>query len=148
MHISDGRRFIPAGTIEYFAGEDIARWLAPQRHSWERLDVELRHRLNELGVTKAVRTPDRRVPRKPPGEAGSSGGRAAAAFETGVRALAQYLEREGEGSGLPGRGHAEELLDGTAHRTGIWIVNQKQRRAGLDPGQLAALAGLGVHWAR
>nr|WSX47522.1 helicase [Streptomyces sp. NBC_00974]WSX54334.1 helicase [Streptomyces sp. NBC_00974] len=30
----------------------------------------------------------------------------------------------------------------------MWIVNQKQRRDRLDPEQLAALAELGVDWAR
>ncbi|WP_330334749.1 hypothetical protein OHS33_36705 [Streptomyces sp. NBC_00536] len=55
---------------------------------------------------------------------------------------------EREGGGLPGRGHVELLPDGSEHRTGVWIVNQKQRRDRLDPSQLAALAELGVDWAR
>ncbi|MGW7344980.1 helicase associated domain-containing protein [Streptomyces sp. NPDC054854] len=72
-------------------------------------------------------------------------GRGAVAFQTGIQALAQYREREG--GGVPGRGHVEELPDGTAHRTGVWIANQKQRRERLHPDQLAALAELGVDWA-
>ncbi|MFD7258814.1 hypothetical protein [Streptomyces sp. NPDC059874] len=54
---------------------------------------------------------------------------------------------EREGGGLPGRAHVEHLPDGTEHRTGIWIANQKQHRDKLDAAQLAALAHLGVEWA-
>lgn len=67
-----------------------------------------------------------------------------AAFETGVQALTQYIDRE---AGMPGRAHIEQLPDGTAHRTGVWIANQKQRCERLHPGQLAALAELGIDWA-
>lgn len=35
-----------------------------------------------------------------------------------------------------------------AHRTGIWIGNQKARRDRLDEAQLAGLAELGIHWTR
>ncbi|GHE42492.1 hypothetical protein GCM10017778_27340 [Streptomyces vinaceus] len=55
---------------------------------------------------------------------------------------------EREGGGLPGRGHVERLLGGVEHRTGVWIVNQKQRRDRLGQDQLAALAALGVEWAQ
>ncbi|WP_326600893.1 hypothetical protein [Streptomyces sp. NBC_01800] len=48
---------------------------------------------------------------------------------------------------MPSRGHVEVLRDGTEHRTGIWIGNQKARRGKLDAEQLRALAGLGVEWA-
>lgn len=52
--------------------------------------------------------------------------RGAEAFHRGIEALAQYQEREG--CGLPARSHVEVLPDGSEHRTGVWIVNQKQRR--------------------
>ncbi|MFB0627674.1 helicase [Streptomyces sp. AB3(2024)] len=42
----------------------------------------------------------------------------------------------------------EILPDGSEQRTGVWIANQKQRRNRLDAGQLAALAQLGMEWAR
>ncbi|WP_107048351.1 helicase associated domain-containing protein [Streptomyces sp. NRRL F-2747] len=71
--------------------------------------------------------------------------RGAAAFQTGIQALAQYVEREG--GGLPGRSHVERLPDGNEHRTGVWLANQRQRRDRLDAGQLRALAELGVDWA-
>ncbi|MFF5448482.1 Helicase associated domain protein [Streptomyces sp. NPDC012888] len=123
-------------------GEDVGRWLATQRRDWELLSEEQRRRLGELGVRKAVR------PRRAAvgaGAAGSAAGRASEAFQRGLRALAQYVGREG---GMPSRAHVERLPDGTAHRTGVWIANQKQRRDRLDAGQLEALAELGVLWAR
>ncbi|MFF4324619.1 helicase, partial [Streptomyces sp. NPDC001568] len=122
-------------------GEDVGRWLATQRRDFDRLTEGQRARLAALGVKKAPRA--RQAPAKTPGV--STSGRGALAFQTGVRALTQYREREGEG--LPGRGHVEELPDGTEHRTGVWIVNQKQRRDRLQADQLAALAELGVDWA-
>ncbi|MEW2588132.1 hypothetical protein [Streptomyces virginiae] len=45
---------------------------------------------------------------------------------------------------MPGRAVVERLPDGTEHRTGIWIGNQKARRDKPDQSQLAALAELGV----
>ncbi|MDA5283898.1 helicase associated domain-containing protein [Streptomyces sp. Isolate_45] len=122
-------------------GEDVGRWLATQRRDFDRLTEEQQTRLADLGVKKAPRA--RQTPAKAPGV--STSGRGPAAFQTGVQALAQYREREG--GGLPGRGHVEELPDGTAHRTGVWIVNQKQRRDRLHADQLAALAALGIDWA-
>ncbi|MFD7034050.1 Helicase associated domain protein [Streptomyces sp. NPDC059917] len=124
-------------------GEDIGRWLNSQRHRWDKLNTEQQTRLTELGVTPARPVRARKSNAKTP--AASPSGRGAAAFQTGIQALAQYREREG--GGLPGRGHIEELPCGP-HRTGVWIVNQKQRRARLAPKQLAQLAELGVDWAR
>ncbi len=67
------------------------------------------------------------------------------AFQKGLTALQQYVAREGR---LPGRAAVEQLPDGTEHRTGVWIGNQKARRDRLDTAQLAALADLGVDWAQ
>ncbi|MEU8844031.1 helicase associated domain-containing protein, partial [Streptomyces roseus] len=123
-------------------GEDIGRWLATQRRDWNRLHEEQQARLGRLGITpaRAVRT-RRELPKTAVAE---GSGRAAAAFRTGIQALAQYVEREG--GGLPGRQHVEHL-HGTAHRTGVWLANQRQRRDRLDTDQLEALAELGVDWA-
>ncbi|MFG2339566.1 DUF5937 family protein [Streptomyces yangpuensis] len=98
-------------------------------------------RLGELGVgpQKASRA------RKAAKTSAASGTRAGGeAFQKGLQALAQYVAREG---GMPGRGAVEELADGP-HRVGIWVGNQKARRDRLDKAQLAALAELGVQWAR
>ncbi|MFD0374610.1 helicase associated domain-containing protein [Streptomyces sp. NPDC127112] len=75
----------------------------------------------------------------------TTSGRGAEAFHKGVQALAQYIQREG--GGVPGRAHVEHLPDGTTHRPGVWLANQRQRRDRLDTGQLEALAALGVEWA-
>ncbi|MEU6867941.1 Helicase associated domain protein [Streptomyces sp. NPDC046876] len=125
-------------------GEDIGRWLATQRRDFRRLNEEQQRRLAALGV-KPARAVRPRVAAAGQG-ATTTSGRAAEAFHKGVQALAQYLAREG--GGVPGRSHVEHLPDGTAHRTGVWIVNQKQRRDRLHPNQLEALAHLGVEWAQ
>ncbi|MFE5806219.1 hypothetical protein [Streptomyces sp. NPDC056491] len=49
---------------------------------------------------------------------------------------------------MPGRAVVGRLPDGSEHCTGIWIANQKARRDKLDQVQRAALAALGVEWAR
>lgn len=79
-------------------------------------------------------------PRRP-----STSGRGAEAFHKGVTALAQYLAREG--GGVPGRSHVEHLPDGSEHRTGVWLANQRQCRVRLDAARVRALADLGVQWA-
>ena len=40
------------------------------------------------------------------------------------------------------RAHVEALPDGTEVRLGVWIMNQKSRRAKLTTDKLAALANL------
>ncbi|MFE1877690.1 helicase associated domain-containing protein [Streptomyces sp. NPDC059496] len=120
-------------------GDDIGRWLAIQQRNWDRLNEEQQHRLGTLGVKKAPR-----ARKAAPKTATKSGPRAGGeAFQKGLQALAQYIEREGR---LPGRSAVEELPDGP-HRVGIWVGNQKARRDKLDQTQRAALAELGIDWA-
>ncbi|WP_328930912.1 MULTISPECIES: helicase associated domain-containing protein [unclassified Streptomyces] len=66
-------------------------------------------------------------------------------FERGVAALAQYGARTGSVT-VP-RGHVEQLEDGTEVRFGVWIINEKSRRAKLTVDKLAALTALGLDWA-
>ncbi|MFJ9344792.1 Helicase associated domain protein [Streptomyces sp. NPDC101733] len=129
---------VPGVTLH---GEDIGRWLATQRRDFDRLNEEQRARLGEVGVKKAVQA------RKTAAKAAVTSGAGAGgeAFHKGLTALRLYVTREGA---LPGRGVVQVLPDGTQHRTGIWISNQKQRRDKLHPAQLAALAELGVQWAQ
>ncbi|MEV7238722.1 Helicase associated domain protein [Streptomyces sp. NPDC051020] len=122
-------------------GDDIGRWLTTQTRDWARLNPEQQRRLTEHGVKPAERPSAARTPRT----ATTGAARGMEAFQRGVQALAQYIKREG---GIPGRAHVEHLADGTTHRTGVWIANQKQRRNRLDQAQLAALAHLGVDWAQ
>ncbi|MFE1878046.1 Helicase associated domain protein [Streptomyces sp. NPDC059496] len=121
-------------------GEDVGRWLASQRRNWDRLNEEQQRRLGELGVKKAPRA--RKAAAKTTSACGPRTG--SPAFQKGLEALQQYVAREG---GMPGRAVVERLPDGTEHRTGIWIGNQKARRDRLDAAQLAALADLGIDWA-
>ncbi|WP_323181300.1 hypothetical protein [Streptomyces sp. NBC_00154] len=63
----------------------------------------------------------------------------------GVVARQQYIAREGKH--VVGRGHVEELPDGTTVRSGVFLSNQKSRRDRLTDDQLAQLAALGLEWA-
>ncbi|MEU6053206.1 helicase associated domain-containing protein, partial [Streptomyces xanthochromogenes] len=78
-------------------------------------------------------------------------GKAQHAFQRGLTALAQWVEREGAYRPVP-RGHREQItVDGETEpvtvKLGVWISNTKSRRDKLDPDQRAALAKLGVNWA-
>ncbi|MFD4144652.1 helicase associated domain-containing protein, partial [Streptomyces sp. NPDC058572] len=66
------------------------------------------------------------------------------AFERGIAALAQYVEREGR-TVVP-RGHTEHLPDGTPVRLGVWLSNTRTRRTTLNPEQRQALTELGINW--
>ncbi|MFI6005780.1 hypothetical protein ACIA98_36245 [Streptomyces sp. NPDC051366] len=57
----------------------------------------------------------------------SSSGRGAQSFRKGLEALDQYIRRE-EATTVT-RAHVRRLPDGTEHRTGICISNQRARRA-------------------
>ncbi|MEV6576076.1 Helicase associated domain protein, partial [Streptomyces sp. NPDC051577] len=120
-------------------GDDIGRWLTTQQRDWNRLNTEQQRRLAELGVKKTAQA--RKAPAKT--AAASRPGKDGRAFQKGLEALAQYVAREGR---LPGRSNVQVLADGTEHRTGVWLANQRQRRDRLDTGQLTALAALGVQW--
>ncbi|WUF67103.1 helicase associated domain-containing protein [Streptomyces nojiriensis] len=124
-------------------GGGIGRWLATQRRDWARLNTEQQDRLGALGVTPAKVVHAHTAPAR--AAAASRAGRGAEAFNKGLQALQQDLAREG--GGTPGRSHVEQLPDGSEHRTGVWIVNQKQRRDRLRPDRLRALADLGLEWA-
>ncbi|MFE7328167.1 helicase associated domain-containing protein [Streptomyces sp. NPDC057565] len=125
-----------------YRGDDIGRWLARQTRDWTRLNPEQQHRLDELGAKPAVR-PQKTAART---NAKTGATKGSDAFQRGVTALQQYVQREG--TTVVSRAHVERLPDGTEHRTGIWISNQKTRRDKLSEQQLATLAKLGVEWAQ
>ncbi|MEW1632107.1 Helicase associated domain protein [Streptomyces sp. NPDC089173] len=122
-------------------GLDVGGWLAAQQDRWERLSAGQRERLVQLGV----RPPEKPVAVGAKARPRRAGGARAGAFDRGVAALAQYVEREG--TVVVGRSWSEELPDGTAVRLGVWLSNVRSRRAALTGEQLQRLAALGLEWA-
>ncbi|WP_406500774.1 Helicase associated domain protein [Streptomyces sp. NBC_00846] len=108
---------------------------------------EQRERLSALGI-KAAEAPS---PAPAAARATKGPSKAQAAFQRGLAALTQWVEREGADRPVP-RGHSEEIaVDGEAEpvavKLGVWISNTKSRTDRLDADQLAALAALGMDWA-
>ncbi|MFJ5635338.1 Helicase associated domain protein [Streptomyces goshikiensis] len=132
-----------------FDGDDVGRWLQQQKQPahWVRLLPEQQERLTALGVQ-----PDQAPSPAPAASRGVKGpSKAQQAFQRGLAALAQWVEREGADRPVP-RAHGEEVaVEGEAEpvvvKLGVWISNTKSRRDKLTADQLAALAKLGVDWA-
>ncbi|MFK0237756.1 DEAD/DEAH box helicase [Streptomyces vinaceus] len=130
-------------------GDDIGRWLQQQRQpaTWARLLPEQLERLTALGVE-----PAQALPPAPAGARGAKGpSKAQQAFQRGLAALAQWVEREGADRPVP-RAHGEEVTvedeaEPVVVKLGVWVSNTKSRRDKLTADQLAALAQLGVDWA-
>lgn len=130
-------------------GDDIGRWLQQQKQSatWARLLPEQQARLTALGVQ-----PDQAPAPAPAASRGAKGpSKAQQAFQRGLEALTQWVEREGDHRPVP-RAHGEEVaVEGEAEpvvvKLGVWVSNTKSRRDKLTADQLAALAKLGVDWA-
>ncbi|WP_030625396.1 DEAD/DEAH box helicase [Streptomyces sclerotialus] len=127
-----------------FEGDDLGRWLQRQKQpsTWAQLTTEQQERLTALGVQ-----PDE-APAPAPTAKGTG---KASAFQRGLAALAQWVEREGADRPVP-RGHAEEIaVVGEAEpvlvKLGVWVSNTKSRRDKLTHDQLNALRELGVKWA-
>ncbi|APE26810.1 helicase (plasmid) [Streptomyces venezuelae] len=132
-----------------FDGDDIGRWLQQQKQpaTWMQLMPEQQERLTKLGVE-----PDQAPPPAPAAARTAKGpSKAQQAFQRGLTALAQWVEREGVDRPVP-RAHAEEItIDSETEpatvKLGVWISNTKQRRHKLTQDQLDALRELGVEWA-
>ncbi|GGU10673.1 DEAD/DEAH box helicase [Streptomyces lateritius] len=128
-----------------FEGDDIGRWLERQKNpgTWAQLLPEQQERLSKLGIKPA----EAASPAPVAARATKGQSKAQAAFQRGLAALAQWVEREGDRP-VP-RGHSEQItVDGEAEpvtvKLGVWISNTKSRRDRLDADQLAALAELGM----
>jgi superfamily II DNA or RNA helicase len=132
-----------------FEGDDLGKWLAQQRQpsNWAQLSTEQQQRLTGLGVTPLeAPSPAPAAPRATKGPS-----KAERAFQRGLTALAQWIQREGADRPVP-RGHSEQItVDGKAEpvavRLGVWVSNTKSRRDKLTQEQLDALRELGVEWA-
>ncbi|MFD0492574.1 helicase associated domain-containing protein [Streptomyces rhizosphaericus] len=131
-----------------FEGDDIGRWLTRQREAtnWTQLSAEQQERLTRLGVQPAE------APSPAPTAKDATNGQSKAqqAFQRGLAALTQWVEREGQRP-VP-RGHAEEIsVDGETEpvvvKLGVWVSNTRARRNKLTAEQLDALRALGMEWA-
>ncbi|WP_331741040.1 Helicase associated domain protein (plasmid) [Streptomyces althioticus] len=132
-----------------FEGDDIGRWLERQKNpgTWAQLLPEQQERLSKLGVQPA----EAPSPAPAAERAAKSPSKAQAAFQRGLAALTQWVEREGADRPVP-RGHNEQLaVDGQEEpvtvKLGVWVSNTKSRRDRLTAEQLDALRKLGVGWA-
>ncbi|PWJ02066.1 helicase [Streptomyces sp. NWU49] len=133
-----------------FDGDDIGKWLQQQKQpgTWAQLLPEQQERLSTLGI-KPLEAP---APAPAATRAAKGPSKAQQAFQRGLVALTQWVEREGVDRPVP-RGHAEEIVvDGKTEpvtvKLGVWVSNTKSRRDRLDADQLTALAELGMDWAR
>ncbi|MEJ8653705.1 Helicase associated domain protein [Streptomyces sp. MS1.AVA.3] len=132
-----------------FEGDDLGKWLERQKNpgSWAQLSSGQQERLSALGVQPSeAPSPALAATRTTKGPS-----KAQQAFQRGVAALAQWVEREGAGRSVP-RGHGEPIaVDGEAEpvvvKLGVWVSNTKSRRDKLTAEQLDALRELGVEWA-
>ncbi|MFJ1831767.1 Helicase associated domain protein [Streptomyces sp. NPDC088178] len=129
-------------------GDDIGRWLTRQRETstWAQLSTEQQERLSGLGV-KPLEAPSPATAAK---RAAKGPSKAQQAFQRGLTALAQWVEREGHRP-VP-RGHSEEIAvhgetEPMVVKLGVWVSNTRARRDKLTQDQLNALRELGVEWA-
>jgi hypothetical protein len=134
-----------------YDGDDIGtwRWRQQEPGTWAQLLPEQQERLSRLGIKPAeAPSPASTVKGATKGKGPS---KAQLAFQRGLEALTQWVEREGAHRPVP-RGHTEEIaVDGDAEpvtvKLGVWVSNTKSRRDKLAQDQLAALRELGVEWA-
>ncbi len=132
-----------------FEGDDLGKWLERQKNpgTWAQLSTEQQERLTALGVKPLEAS----SPAPAAEHAAKGPNKAQAAFQRGLAALTQWVEREGADRPVP-RGHSEEIaVDGEAEpvavKLGVWVSNTKSRRDRLTAEQLDALRELGVQWA-
>ncbi|MEW2636054.1 Helicase associated domain protein [Streptomyces sp. NPDC048389] len=132
-----------------FESDDIGRWLTRQREAstWKQLSAEQQERLTTLGI-KPLEVPS---PAPPARRTTKGPSKAQEAFQRGLAALTQWVEREGPDRPVP-RGHGEPItVDGETEpvviRLGVWISNTKSRRDKLTAEQLGALRKVGMEWA-
>ncbi|MFC9829881.1 Helicase associated domain protein [Streptomyces albogriseolus] len=136
-------------------GDDIGRWLKRQKQpgTWKLLSAEQQERLTVLGIKPLEAQSPAPAGVAPAGAGGTAvkgTGKAQQAFQRGLAALTQWVEREGNRP-VP-RGHTEQItVDGEAEpvtvKLGVWVSNTKTRRHKLTQEQLTSLHKLGMEWA-
>ncbi|MEV5816148.1 helicase associated domain-containing protein, partial [Streptomyces mutabilis] len=139
-----------------FEGDDVGRWLKRQKNpgTWAQLLPEQQERLSKLGVQPAEASSPAPAELRPalaealkgPKKAGR---KAEAAFQRGLAALAQWVEKEGQRP-VPRGVVVEVAVAGETEpvpvKLGVWLSNTKSRRDKLTAEQRAALAALGMQW--
>jgi superfamily II DNA or RNA helicase len=130
-------------------GDDIGKWQWRQQEpgTWMQLSTEQQERLTALGM----QPPAAPSPAPAAGGAAKGAGKAVQAFQRGLAALTQWVEREGTDRPVP-RGHTEHVAVGdhsepVTVRLGVWMSNTRSRRDKLTGEQRHALRELGVDWA-
>ncbi|MCT6781461.1 Helicase associated domain protein [Streptomyces sp. CS7] len=147
------------GVLPYIApgvvmdGDDIGAWRWKQQNAGvqAQLTPEQRERLAKLGIPiTELPSPGPAAARTPKGP-GKGPNRAQVAFQRGLAALTQWVEREGADRPVPRGAVVEITVDGetepVAVKLGVWISNTRARRNKLDQEQLDALTNLGMRWA-
>nr|WP_237515220.1 Helicase associated domain protein [Streptomyces sp. SID4945] len=113
------------------------------------MSAEQRARLEALGLQAAEGVPEGAVEGAGTAGSGKRTPKARAAFQRGLAALAQWVEREGAEKPVP-RGWTETVVfDGeeTEVRLGVWTSNIRARFGTLSEDERGPLAALGVPWA-
>ncbi|MEU0619191.1 DEAD/DEAH box helicase [Streptomyces albogriseolus] len=136
-------------------GDDIGRWLKRQKQpgTWKLLSAEQQERLTVLGIKPLEAQSPAPAGAAPAGAGGTAvkgTSKAQQAFQRGLAALTQWVEREGNRP-VP-RGHTEQItVDGEDEpvtvKLGVWISNTKTRRHKLTQEQLTSLHKQGMEWA-
>ncbi|GAB3949308.1 hypothetical protein GCM10028832_01320 [Streptomyces sparsus] len=113
-----------------FEGDDIGRWLERQKNpgTWAQLLPEQQERLSKLGVQPAQAPSPAPAARR--GAKGPS--KAQQAFQRGLAALAQWVEREGAHRPVP-RAHSEQIavegeVEPVVMKLGVGLQHQIQAR--------------------
>ncbi|MEU2295537.1 DEAD/DEAH box helicase [Streptomyces bacillaris] len=147
------------GVLPYIApgvlmdGDDIGAWRWKQQNAGvqAQLTPEQRERLAKLGIPIAELPSPAPAAARTTKRPGKGPSRAQEAFQRGLTALTQWVEREGAHRPVPRGAVIEITVDGETEpvpiKLGVWVSNTKSRRDRLHADQLAALAKLGIDWA-
>ncbi|MFF2580052.1 helicase associated domain-containing protein [Streptomyces goshikiensis] len=148
--------YIAPGVV--YDGDDIGtwRWRQQEPGTWAQLLPEQRERLTALGVRGATLPVTAGAPPELSAALAAlkgvrpAGSKAEAAFQRGLAALTQWVEKEGKRA-VPRSTVVEITVDGETEpvtvKLGVWLSNTKSRRDKLTSEQRAALAALGMKWA-
>ncbi|MFI0875224.1 Helicase associated domain protein [Streptomyces parvus] len=148
------------GALPYIApgvvmdGDDIGAWRWKQQNAGVQAQLmpEQRERLAKLGIPIAeLPSPAPAAARTTnPKQSGKGPSRAQEAFQRGLAALTQWVEREGAHRPVPRGAVVEITIDGETEpvpiKLGVWVSNTKARRDKLNQEQRDALRKLGMEW--